>query len=136
MHDLYLTYKEWRTGGEPINPDDRWTEYTEEYIDFAPLAIFSDREGADVFAHGLTDDEVKGEFDRGDIGHLLVVRYSTGDTFSHTNGYWTIIGFYKNAKEAVEIKDKINDGSYEGYKPWVGYFESLEDVELHTMVVQ
>jgi hypothetical protein len=129
-------YKEWRTGGEARNPDDRWTDYETEYIEFTPTSILTDRESAGVFAHGLMDDEVKGEFARGDIGHLLVVRYSTGDTFSDVRGYWTIIGFYKDAKEAVEIKDKINDSSYEGYKPWVGYFESLEDVELHTMVVQ
>lgn len=136
MYDLYMTYREYRSGGEALDPDDRWTSYSDEYIDFTPTGIFAGRENAGVFAHGLASDEVKGEFERGDIGYLLIVRYSTGDTFSHTNGYWTIIGFYKDAKEAVEIKDKINDGSYEGYKPWVGYFESLEDVELHTMVLQ
>jgi hypothetical protein len=136
MYDLYFTYDESSTGGEPINPEERWTDYTDANVYFAPRAIFANRDDSGMFAHGLVSEEIFGEFERGDIGHLLIVRYSTGDTFSHTNGYWKIIGFYKDAKEAIATRDKIEDDSYEGHKPWFGYFESLENIELHTLVVQ
>lgn len=136
MYDLYLTYTEYRTGGEPDDPSDRWTWHEPEYIDWHPTGIYAEREGAGMWGHGLHRDEIFGDFEKGDVGHLVVVRYTTGSTFGSQHGYWGIIGFYKNADDAVAVEKSIDDDTYEGYTYWKGYFERLEGVEIHTMVVQ
>ena len=68
--------------------------------------------------------------------YVVIVRYGTGCTFSHCDGCWQKIGIYKTSKEAYKVKKSINNGKYVGYKNWEGYFESLQDVEIHTMTVE
>jgi len=69
---------------------------------------------------------------------VVVVRYTTGDSFGTTYGEWHVESAYETIDEANEIKKKIEEGEYKsglGYTPWVGYFESLEGVHVERMVV-
>jgi len=66
----------------------------------------------------------------------VVVRYTTGDTFGTSSGNWEKIGCYNNLKEAREVKKSIEDGTYEGYKCWDGYFEELEDIEINILELE
>src|SRR5574342_1351554 len=135
-YPLYLTYQEWREGGDIIDPSDRWSDREPEHINFVPTGLLVERNNAGIFPQGLMEDEVFGEFSRGDIGYTVIVRYETGDTFGYSTGNWYLVGVYKNLDEAFEIKEKIQNATYEGYKPWIGYFERFESVEIHTLAVQ
>lgn len=83
---------------------------------------------------------------------LVIVRYSTGDTFGHGTGKWAIAGVITNPKEDV-VDDYIRDIEEEAlvyqtnrnrwqkeyggvYKPWIGYFEHLESVSAEYLIVQ
>jgi len=63
--------------------------------------------------------------------YIVVVRYSTGDTFGQTEGEWHLEGAYLDAKEAKEIADSIEDDTYKGDSyHWKGYFERLEGASV------
>jgi hypothetical protein len=128
------------------------------YID-EPLVSAKTKAGTPFVETVSCSDAVK----KGDDIFLLVVRYQTGGTFGLTHGCWEIIGAYKTEDEAkklgaiIEEDDRISklyerenrfktiklepppvrqyNGSNRGYLPWVGYFERLEDVEIHRMTV-
>ncbi|QIG69422.1 hypothetical protein EVB79_052 [Rhizobium phage RHph_N3_13] len=88
-----------------------------------------------------------GEYQRGDTVHLVVVVYSTGCTFGSNGGACVeIVSAHKefeNAMEAEEIVSNCDGGAIElpdGYKidyiPWLGYFESLDYVNILTRVLK
>lgn len=138
MYDLYLTYNEYRSGGDIEDPSDRWSNREPEHIDFSPKALFMERP-EDIFAHGLSDEEIYIKDENLEFGKnvfLVVVRYQTGDTFGYSTGNWHIVGVFDDPEKAKETKKQINDDLYNGYKPWDGYFEHLEDVEVHLMFLQ
>lgn len=83
---------------------------------------------------------------------LVIVRYSTGDTFGHGRGKWAIAGVFPNPNED-EVEEFIRDVEEEAlvynsdsrrwqkeyggvYKAWIGYFEHLEDVSAVYLTVQ
>jgi hypothetical protein len=136
-YPLYLTYEERTYGGSPINPEDSWPDYEDAHVEFYPRGLFKNREVAGLFPQGLMKDEVHGEFNAGDPAFMLVVRYETGNTFGRTLGYWHIEGVYQSRDFAEAIKKSIEDDTYDvKYKPWIGYFERLENVEIYPMVVE
>lgn len=67
--------------------------------------------------------------------YVVIVRYSTGDTFSHSSGRGTIEGVYETEGEANKIKNAINTDQYKGYASWKGYFESLEDCYVEAFEI-
>ena len=65
---------------------------------------------------------------------LVIVRYSTGNTFGQSCGEWEVIGTYQDLDKADEVVKSIKDDTYdEKYPCWKGYFESLESVDVHIM---
>lgn len=132
---LYLTYEETSTGGEPRDPSDRWTDYTTEHRIFEMKQLFLDRpedwevEEVEVSGHSLVN--------HGDVLFVVLVRYSTGDTFTDVRGCWNIPIICTDKVKAANIVESIKNGSYllDKYHPWVGYFETLESVDVHPMVV-
>lgn len=135
-YPLYLDYEERQYGGDIIDPSDHWSDREDAYVEFYPRRLLKNRNNAGVFPHGLMKDEVHGEFNINDPAFMIVVRYTTGDTFGRTCGYWHIEGVYTSRDFAEAIKRTIENGTYNGYNPWVGYFERLENVEIHAMVVE
>jgi hypothetical protein len=86
------------------------------------------------------------EFDK--FVFLVVTRYSTGDTFGHSEGNWHISGAFGTADEAYELvkhldsdgNPQLNSWSENGawdpkreYKPWDGYFECYENSDVHVL---
>lgn len=89
--------------------------------------------------------------------YLLSVIYSTGDSFSHHTGHIEYIDLYSNI-EYAEAAQKMIENAYaakdkeERYSvdildnngnmrkisssSWVGYFESLEEVRIDTVIKQ
>jgi hypothetical protein len=141
MSRLTYTYKdEFVSGGEPEDPEDRWTSYSDEYWEW---------ELQDVHISGAFDwapcgrilDEVwhDCEVQVGDFVYVVVVTYGSGDTFRTSHGHGTVACFCVDAESARAAKAAIlhddvpTDGS--GNAPWKGYFERLEDVTVITKQV-
>jgi len=147
-YKVWVTYEEHSFGGEMEDPSDRYSSRSDETIQFIVNGVFSENDG------GIYRDEILVNFDPKTVDevHVLVVRYSTGDTFGHTSGCGKIEGVYKNAKIAEKIGEAIKSGYdirdnqgkwpeklYKDYRkikgitddseylgfPWEGYFERL-----------
>lgn len=104
-HEIYLTYQESCSGREPKNPDDRWTEYSDEIITFEPTGLFATRTS--------WQETIQVSFDP--LAHInkpiqvMVVRYTDGNTFGRSLGHWTVIGAYLNPEDAKRIGQIIFD---------------------------
>jgi hypothetical protein len=66
---------------------------------------------------------------------LVVVRYSTGDTFSHSSGQGAIANAYVDESRAWKDARLIEDGKWPEYAAWTGYFESVESVMVIEKVM-
>ena len=99
-------------------------------------------------------------FKAGDVVHLIIAIYSTGDSFGSDRGRcMEIMGVHrklldaKNTLKKIEDTDRdfgndfsfhkplglMTDGGVEipyTYFPWKGYFESLDSLEIYTLTVK
>lgn len=86
-------------------------------------------------------EQIEVDFDpkkHGDLDvYLVCVRYSSGDTFGQSYGHIHFEGVYKDKNQALAIQESIENGKYtkSTYLPWKGYFERLEDVEVHSFAL-
>lgn len=135
---LYLQYKQ--------ETQFNRTDYSDQPYDFSwwsetsfePLGLWTkpgdwyEEIAVDVPAESLIGKQVA----------LVIVRYSTGDTFGSGTGSWCIAEVFTNPcrEEIKALEDQIRDPkskyNTQGYKPWTGYFERLESVETYYLVVQ
>lgn len=80
----------------------------------------------------------------GDTVYAVIVRYSTGDTFGREEGLAICLDVFSDKERAEELAQAAQDtdefrmtvNDVEYYVSWVGYFESLEDVSVETLVVR
>ena len=128
---LYLIYNEHRSGGDRINPDEQWSRRTPRYITVEFKGLF--RSQADRFFYDSV--EVDEETFKSDVAYLAVVRYSDGDTFGQSHGHFHIVGAYSTIKEADEMLKNALE-SEDSYKPWNGYFASLDDTDVIPLVIR
>ena len=92
-HKIFISYSESREGGDVIDPENSWPSYEPTYIDVSFNGYKS--EHVNDFTSPWLDsfdvtDEVFALVKTGVDLHLVVARYSDGDTFGSTNGYWKI----------------------------------------------
>lgn len=147
MAELWLTYDEYREGGGVMEgqENDAWPSYEDTRITWTPQALYLDESDVPTWQKELVKTDF--EVERGDLVHIVVARYGDGDTFSHTDGYWCIMGASKDAEAARKLSRAIQNSTYtgreegaansyyQGYKPWDGYFSSLEYADVHSFVV-
>lgn len=132
---VYIEYNESREGGEAINPEERWSSHEDTNITVEFIRLHREMPKNRFYYDSIELPNKKMlEMDR---LFLAVVRYGTGGTFGHTNGAWYIVGIaptYKIAEAILEEATKPSKpGDYSHYKPWEGYFESLQDTEIHEL---
>jgi hypothetical protein len=134
--ELYLTYGETSEGGGICEGDeDRdWPNHEDEYktVTWEYLYKKYPKKTYQV-------ETVPVDFDPDSIKkavYVLVVTYQTGDTFGCSHGNWEVIGIYKQETKANKLLKQIDNDTYPGYKPWKGYFEKLESVEVFTMKIE
>jgi hypothetical protein len=80
----------------------------------------------------------------GDVVFAVVVRYATGDTFGRDGGQTTVMDVFTDAHKATGLyqacqSEKDFSLTFEGkqyYVAWNGYFETLESVDIQTLVVR
>lgn len=93
------------------------------------------------------------DFQMGDIAFVVWAVWSSGDSFGHESGASSeALGIFKDAKAAFELKNfieskkwnddhtldfKTSDGQQikSNWVGWSGYFESLDYVEITTVLV-
>lgn len=85
------------------------------------------------------------------VVYAVIARYSTGDTFGHDAGRVQVMDVFDNNEDAAALtealeqseRDKSQDvvdfelkhGERDYYLPWLGYFERLENVDVHPLRV-
>jgi hypothetical protein len=89
------------------------------------------------------------EINAGDTVYAVYAVYSTADSFSESEGeYLELISAHKNVEVAQRNLARINDraskklmiefdggGFIERYRPWDGYFESLDYADIYSATV-
>lgn len=130
MTTLYLTYEE----DQKQIPSNR-EDYNESAVSVAFHSLTRERpDNGGFFTSHHSLDVPPQVFNHPDYVYLVVVRYSDGGTFGHTTGYWHVSLVTTDRDEALKMETAIRANTLpkEGvYKPWEGYFSSLEDVEIH-----
>lgn len=127
------------------DPDDSWSRDS-----YAGTVV-------GVSGHYITDANQVGQwrstvFDLdarpGDVVHAVVVDYESGDTFGRSGGQSEVLDVFPRDKweEAFALKlaaEKVGRGQfgleYRGrqyYAGWTGYFERLQEIRVHSIVVQ
>lgn len=134
VYSVWVGVKETHiSGGEPDEPGEQWTSHSTEYRGFNVTGVFLESpQRAWDHRQILSDIELKA----GDEAYVVVVRYSTGDTFSHSTGNGKVLGVHPNKLKAQEEVDLIHSGKHPEHYTWDGYFERLEDVEVYRKMVQ
>lgn len=151
-YKVYLTYEETHEVTRDDFDSKTWNGRHESDIEFTPLSLHT--------IAGNSAEEIEVGFDPEVLApevlvYLLIVRYEDGGTFGCTTGNWHIEHIGLSESEALEIKRRIEgDDRYyheakyyygknkkpytssytgsHGYKPWQGFFEKLERVEIHA----
>lgn len=155
MPKLYISYDARREAIEDTRGcDGPYTGHCETETDLTVNYLC--KESVETFG---SDIEVTDEVFNLQKAYFVVVRYSTGDTFSRNRGEYSFIAVFPSFKEANILKKEIEMWA-EGYEdnkhgkysfapsiknpayekelncPWHGYFESLDHVEIHALSIE
>ena len=128
---LYIIYKQAEQSGRAIDPSNRWSSREDGYRQLTVKSIHKTEPANCFFFDSIEVDEAvlnsKTVF-------LVIVRYSDGDTFGTTHGYHYFYSVRTTGEEVEEDKLEISKPSKPGvYRPWDGYFSSLEDIEVEFL---
>ena len=67
---------------------------------------------------------------------LIKVNYTTQDSFTDPTGtYHMLEQAFTSYESACTICDIINADAYKQHAPWNGYFEYLQDLEIHEFTL-
>lgn len=127
---IFVTYDERTYLTRDPDPDDNW-DAGEAHTDFTLERVFLDKP-KDIYCKAL---EKRHDFESGTSVFVVVVRYSTGNTFGHETGRGCIVEVCKTFEEAQQVSRLCESGDHPQSYTWRGYFESLEDVEIHDRVI-
>ena len=134
---------------DPADPNDEWScDSTHCDTDVSHLS--------EVKKHGdfiFTPNKIQDEY------FLVYATYSTGDTFHNEGGLFQPIAIYSELSPALKTKDYLEkwteknkdsysysaviqledgEGGFKDFKfsvPWMGYFESLEGIEVKKLLL-
>lgn len=81
----------------------------------------------------------------GDTLYVVVVGYTSGDTFGRDGGHTAVLDAFTDTDAAEDLMDQaaenrsdykmVHNGT-EYYCPWVGYFENMEEINVWEVVVR
>lgn len=105
IDEIYLIYREAHSGGEKEDPSDKWSTRTDQVIEFYPEKLTTTK--------GSFQETIPVDFKASDfVGKplwMVVIRYSSGDTFGRSTGNWTILGAYTDQKTAELLASLVID---------------------------
>jgi hypothetical protein len=129
MPILYLSYDENRSGGEICAGQENasYPDHEPCYIELIINGLYRIPPKNNGY---INQFEVSQELFEKDILFVAYIRHSDGDTFGTTSGYTEFVGV-----ESTEIlaRQLIESAKEADYKPWDGYFASLESEEVLEM---
>jgi hypothetical protein len=160
--NLYINYREnEHTSHDDLNHDGPYSGSRESSIDLDVHSLHRNKDNVGGYSSYKSEIAVSKSLLQADRGYLVVVRYRTGGTFSTTNGAFTFIAVFDDEKDALALKKEIlehnkkyndkrgcSDAKYtlvpvtknaaykELYCTWHGYFEHLEEVEIHSLEIR
>lgn len=114
------------------DPDDRWDgDDTSTDWSFGEVSLSHDN------SYWRESFETNFDVKPGDPIVLVVAVWSTGDSFHRADGeYAEVFGAFKTREEATAYAAKLRGNEdIDVYRPWLGYFESLDEVEVLGRVV-
>ena len=142
------------SGGEICEGQDdddypnRETEYKDHEVHGAYSCDAKDGRGWSRYNESI---DVEFEPVSGATVWLVVVTHSSGDTFGSSRGNVCVVGCYDKEAHADSIASDIRADDdncdryghtkkgtkelFTGYKAWAGYFDNLEGVEVHRLVL-
>jgi hypothetical protein len=127
---VYIEYNSYSSGGERLS-DEEWSCRADERTTLDVRKLYA-REPTHIFFKDSV--EVEPSVLECEEVYLVVARYTTGDTFGTSYGKFHFYSVRATEEEARKDREAINAPASEGdYRPWDGYFEHLEDVEIHRM---
>lgn len=140
---LYFVYQEESSGGEICEgqEDDDWPSYETTYSTINDLRLHSktmNHYGNNSrFWSGYDQVPYDGNPLEDKLAYIVYVVYSSGGTFGSSSGNIKAIKAFKNKEDALKIMQDIKNGGDGGlgYKPWEGFFESLERIEMDYLPI-
>lgn len=136
---VYISYQERRSGGEPLS-NKKWSSRKDTIIDFQ-LKEASLQEPSSWYKESFEIECQK----LPKTVYVVLVRYKDGDTFGNSYGHGYIEGVYLSEDQAQKIVESIREDKYvkkggakkfASYLPWNGYFNRLESVNYHPMMIR
>lgn len=145
MIEIRVDTSRWIT--EHADPEDSWDrDNTDGQIQGVYAYHVTDSEPKSYFGMGFGEGTYDVDASPGDVVHVVIAQYSTGDTFGRDGCQISVMDVFKDNFEAVSLYKTLRDvgkrdhgvkhNGREYYIPWTGYFESLEDLDIRTLVVQ
>jgi hypothetical protein len=139
------------------DPEDSWdrADTTMEVVGVSAIRV-SDRvdrvsDRVEVRRGWYGNDTFDVEPNERGLVYAVIARYSTGDTFGRDDGRVQVMDVFDNNEEAAALTEalecsehdkseavvnfELKHGGREYYLPWVGYFEHLENVDVHPLRV-
>lgn len=128
--------------------DEAYGDWNESHtFEVGDTAIILPEDGKYVYT-GMGETELyEGDLAEGDIIFVVIANYSGGDSFGWANNKYvdvcsinkdSNIAYYNlkalGSKKPIITLDDGTTHSY--YRSWDGYFESLDSLEVYTMIVK
>ena len=128
---IYIEYSSSSDGGDPLTSE-RWSRRTDRRTTLDVKRLYKSEPTHLFFKDVL---EVEASVLECKVVFLVVVRYKDGDSFGDCYGNFHFYSIRATKKEAEADKAIIESprGENDDYRPWDGYFERLEEVEIYEM---
>lgn len=138
---------------QPRDPEDDWDrDNTGQTIN--SVKVYAGEQDSSGWA-SWGYPEVDPDVEMGDKVYVVILRYSTGDTFGHDDGEHAVADVFKYKEDALDLKSWFEgwnipysigkppkvvpfEDEFAGktYRiPWAGYFEVFEGVEVYECEV-
>lgn len=98
-----------------------------------------------------SDPVIEIDAEVGDTVYVVVVDYSTGDTFGRDGGYYQVLDVFTSDEDAVKLRQLAEDYDNGGYRvysnelaykgkkyyaSWIGYFECTNEIAIWECTVR
>ncbi len=128
--------------------DEPYGDWSESfYFEVGDTAIILPESNKYVYVGSGETELYEGELAEGDIIFVVIANYSSGDSFGYADRkYVDVCSINKDANLAHDNVRSLgsnkpiitldNGTTHPHYRPWDGYFESLDSLSVHTMIVK
>lgn len=124
MTDLYVEFS--RKLMKDYQEDKQWGSWSKEYINMFKGVYNSPSKHRKL-------ERVPVKFEVNDLDRVYVVwaEWTSGNSFGFGKGMCVeVMGILKEEDEAYAMKDRLERNDWPYKLPWIGYFESLDEIHV------